>query len=244
MMPSALPNSELDQIDKDSLARSYLPLVRRIAASFARKTPHGTCVEDLVGAGMLGLADATNRYDPERAQQFRAFVETRIRGAIIDEIRSQGPLSRDMNIKSRKLTKSIRDLHHELNRQPNEDEISKRMELDLDKYHAMLVQLRKTTVLSQLVVERASGRPSGYPERVPDNPQDAYLFEELRALLAGAVSKLSDREQRVLAMYYKDELSLKEIGKLFEVTESRICQIRCEAVYRLRAMLEEEKDDG
>ena len=85
-------------------------------------------------------------------------------------------------------------------------------------------------------------KPRGYPERVPGNPQDEFMFQELRNRLADAISKLSDKEQRVLAMYYKDELSLKDIGKLFGVTESRICQVRSEAIHRLKALLEAEEN--
>ncbi|MDD5308885.1 MAG: FliA/WhiG family RNA polymerase sigma factor [Deltaproteobacteria bacterium] len=234
-----------DPVNKDpelreTLTKEYLPLIRRTAARLAHKAPPSITTEDLVSAGMLGLVEAASRFDPTRAAHFRAFAEARVHGAMIDEMRSQGPLSRDLRVKSSRLTKAIRDLEHELGRQPIETEIASRMELDVEKYYSLLVQLQPSTVLSPAIIEQTVCPPHGFPERIPGNPQDDYLFGELRDRLARAIARLSDREQRVLAMYYRDDLSLKEIGERFGVTESRVCQIRSQAVHRLHAMLEEE----
>ncbi len=236
------PAYELTREEREEITKDYLPLVKRIAVSVSRKAPASVAIEDLIGAGMLGLVDAASRYDPARAEQFRAFAEARVRGAMIDELRAQGPLSRDLRSRSNELTQTIWKLERKLGRQPDEEEIADEMGIELAKYHDLLVQLRHATVLSPTVVERAMDRPRGYPERVPGNPQDDYLFHELKDRLARAIGKLPDREQRVLSMYYKDELSLREIGERFGVTESRICQVRSEAVHRLRALLEEEEN--
>ncbi len=234
--------SGITKEQRDELTTQFLPLVKRIASSVSKKAPSSVAIEDLIGAGMLGLVDAASRYDPERAKQFRSFAEARIRGAMIDELRSQGPLSRDLRAKSSELTKAMRDLEHELDHSPNDDEIASRLHISLGKYHSLLVQLQHATVLSPTIIDQAMDKPRGYPERVPGNPQDDYIFAELRDRLAQAIGTLSDREQRVLAMYYKDEKSLKEIGDMFEVSESRICQVRTEAVHRLKAAMEESQN--
>jgi RNA polymerase sigma factor FliA len=237
--------SDAPQVSKEQreeITRSYLPIVKRIALSLSRKAPSSVSLDELISAGMLGLVDAASRYDPERADQFGAFAEARVRGAIIDELRSLGPLSRDLRTKSNELTRAISRLEQSLGRQPDEEEIARELSITIEKYHDLLVQLKHATVLSPEILEKAADHPFGYPERVPGNPQDDFLFRELRDRMTTAVSKLSDREQRVLSMYYKDELSLREIGELFQVTESRICQVRSEAIHRLRAMLEEEEN--
>lgn len=229
----------IDPQTKARLTEEYLPLVKKIAGSVKRKAPSSVSIDDLIGAGMLGLVDAISRFDPEREEQFRGLVERRVRGSMIDEIRSQSPLSRDMRSKSNNLAQTIRDLEQKLDRQPSEDEIAERLGIPLEKYHELLVQLQHATVLSPTIVDQAMDKPRGYPERIPGNPQDDVIFAELKHRLATAISKLPDKQQRVLAMYYNDEISLKEIGEKFGVSESRICQVRSEAVHRLRAMLED-----
>ena len=230
----------MDRAQKEELAKEYMPLVRRIAHGLSRKAPPTVTVDDLVSAGLYGLVDAASRFDPERSEQFQSYAEARVRGAMIDELRSAGPLSRDLRAKSHKLTRSIQVLEQQLGRQPEQNEIAAEMGLQISDYHKLLLQLRHATVLSPEIVEDAVDRPKGYPERTPGNPQDDYIYQELLGRLAGAISQLSDREQRVLSLYYKEEVSLKDIGEQFDVSESRACQIRSEAVHRLRAILLEE----
>jgi RNA polymerase sigma factor for flagellar operon FliA len=233
----------MSRAEQESLAREYMPLVRRIAVGLSRKAPASVTVDDLVSAGLYGLVDAASRFDPARADQFQSYAEARVRGAMIDELRSVGPLSRDLRAKSHKLTQTIQKLERDLGRQPDQNEIADGLGIDMGEYHKLLMQLRHATVLSPEIVEQAMDRPRGYPERVPGNPQDDYMYQELRERLAAAISKLSEREQRVLSMYYKDEISLKDIGVEFDVSESRICQVRSEAVHRLKALLLE-TDNG
>jgi RNA polymerase sigma factor for flagellar operon FliA len=240
MTTSNLPENGMSRQEQEALARDYLPLVRRIAAGLSRKAPPSVTLDDLVSAGLYGLVDAASRYDRDREDQFQSYAEARVRGAMIDELRSAGPLSRDLRVKSQNLTKTIQKLERTLGRQPFQNEIAEELGMDIGHYHGLLVKLGHTTVLSPEIVEQAMDRPRGYPERIPGNPQDDYLFAELRDRLAEAIAALSEREQRVLSMYYKDEMSLKDIGEVFDVSESRICQVRSEAVHRLRAILLED----
>lgn len=237
MTSDTTPEVGMSRAQQEELAREYMPLVRRIAHGLSRRAPSGVSVEDLISAGMYGLVDAASRFDPERADQFQAYAEARVRGAMIDELRAVGPLSRDLRSKSHSLTRTIHDLEQKFGRRPEQNEIADGMGLGMGDYHKLLLQLRHATVLSPEIVEEAIDRPKGYPERTPGNPQDDYIFRELLNRLSNAISKLSEREQRVLSLYYKEEVSLKEIGERFDVSESRACQIRSEAVHRLRAVL-------
>jgi RNA polymerase sigma factor FliA len=233
-------NGKVSIAKRNELAVNYLPIVRRIALGLAGKAPASVTMEDLVGAGLIGLMDAASRYDPEMSEQFGAFVATRVRGAMIDELRAHDPLSRDLRVKSNNLAKTIHLLRHTLKRQPNEEEIAAALNVALNSYQTMLLQLQQATFLSPTDVEHAIGSARGYPDRMPGDPQDEYLFAELQERLAHAIAKLTAKEQRVLSMYYRDEMSLKEIGDVFGITDSRVCQIRTQAVHRLKALLEEE----
>ena len=228
---------------RNELATSYLPIVRKIAMGLSTKAPSSVSFDDLVGAGLIGLMDAASRFDPEKRDQFGAFVATRVRGAMIDELRNNDPLSRDLRQKSNKLTRTIHNLTHSLGRQPKEEEIADEMGIDLNEYFTMLVQLQQATFLSPVNVEQALESSKGLMDTAPGNPQDNFLFAELTGRLARAIAKLTEKEQRVLSMYYKDELSLKEIGDRFGVTDSRACQIRTQAIHRLKALIDEE-DNG
>ncbi len=243
MTSSNTPESGMSRSDQEQLAKEYFPLVRRIAQGMSRRAPTGVTVDDLVSAGMYGLVDAASRFDPERAEQFQSYAEARVRGAMIDELRSTGTLTRDLRAKSHVLTKTIHELEQKLGRQPEQAEIADNLGLRMDDYHKLLMQLRNTTVLSQETIEDTVSKAKGYSERAQGNPQDDYIFQELLERLAEAISKLSEREQRVLHLYYKEEMSLKDIGEKFDVSESRVCQIRSEAVHRLRAVMMED-DNG
>ena len=155
MTTSNAPEVGMNRQQQEALAREYMPLVKRIAAGLSKKAPASVTIDDLVSAGMYGLVDAASRYDPTRAEKFQSYAEARVRGAMIDELRSVGPLSRDLRLKSHNLTKTIQKLELELGRQPFQSEIADELGLDIGNYHKLLVQLRHTTVLSPDIVNQA-----------------------------------------------------------------------------------------
>jgi RNA polymerase sigma factor for flagellar operon FliA len=216
----------------------YLSMVQRIAYKISRQMPTDIPSEDLVSAGMVGLTEAASRYDANQAASFATFATKRIRGAIIDEIRAAAPLSRDLAARSEELSGAVRTLQQRLGRQPDDAEISGELGLTAERYHQLLWQLRNVTVLSQSVVEEASG-PSGGQDQQGGSPEDRVIFAQLRRRLADAVASLDGREQVVLSLIYRDELSLRQIGDRLGVCESRVCQLKTAAVHKLRAMLEE-----
>ncbi len=225
---------------QEELVSQYIPMVKQIAGRLIKKAPGGTSIDDLISAGMLGLAEAVGKFDKNRQEEFVGLVRARVHGAMIDEIRMSSPLSRNKFSKSVQLTKSINDLRHSLGRQPSEQEIADRMGLSTEAYHELLLQLQEARVLSHSTVQKTMDNTAFMPDLPAENPQNAYLHEELKVRLSKAIASLSEKEQHVLSMYYKHDKQLKEIGTELGVSESRACQIRTEAVFRLRAIMEEE----
>jgi len=222
----------------DTKLAPYLSMVQRIAYRISRQMPTDIPAEDLVSAGMVGLTEAASRYDANHAASFATFATKRIRGAIIDEIRAAAPLSRDLAARSEELSDAVRRLQQRLARQPNDEEISGELGLTTERYHQLLWQLRNVTVLSQTVVEEAA-ESTGGAEPLGASPEESVIFAQLRRRLAEAVASLDGREQVVLSLIYRDELSLKQIGDRLGVCESRVCQLKTAAVHKLRAILAE-----
>jgi RNA polymerase sigma factor for flagellar operon FliA len=224
---------------RDTLIKEFIPVIHRFASKLKRNTPPSITMDELVSAGMYGLADAIGKYDDERSDKFKQYAEARIRGAMMDEIRSLAPLSRDQYEKSEKIKSCIKDLKQNLGREPEEEEIAENIGVELSKYQQMLGQFQRITVLSPQLIDKAMTRSYGYPERRKFDPQDDFFFLELREELANAIKELTSREQIVLAMYYKDEILLKDIGVHLGITESRVSQILTQAILRLRSKMED-----
>lgn len=215
--------------ERNQVAHSLLPLVQEVAAQVARRVPSHVTMDDLVAAGMLGLAGALTRLDPERIDTFRGYAEFRIRGAIIDELRRRDIMSRDARIASKKLQRSVDQLSAELGRDVEDDEIAEHLGISLEDYREMQTRLKAARLVTteglELVDESA-------------NPFQWASREELRGRVASAIEALPKRHALVLWLYYYEELPLRDIANQLEVTPSRVCQIRTEAVNRVRNMLD------
>jgi RNA polymerase sigma factor for flagellar operon FliA len=219
---------------REDLIREGLPLVRRMAFRMARRLPPNVDVNDLIGAGTEGLLKAVQYYDAERYPHFEPYAKTRIRGAILDELRANDSLTRYGRSRMAEITNTIKQLQHQLGRQPAEDEVAARLGMPLEQYQRLTGDLMRGPTLQGL-----SGVAADDAESSNATPDAVLLDSDLKRRLAAAMSKLTERTQQVLALYYQEECTQAEIGQILGVTESRVCQILGEATARLRAMLDE-----
>lgn len=211
----------------------HVDMARRIAMRVARRVPRWLSADDLVAAAMIGLTEAAERYDEARGEPFIAFAEKRIRGAVLDELRRGDVLSRRNRVTASRIGAVIRTLEHQLGRPPEDQEVADALSVTLDDYRNNLVML---TQLSFVEVGQAV-QPLLANEPRPDEQTES---RELVAKLKSALGELPERDARLLALYYIEELGYAEIGELFGISESRVCQLHGRALARLRERMSEE----
>lgn len=232
-------SAPLSALDRDALIEAHLPLVKFVADRIAARLPHTVDKDDLIGAGLLGLLDATTKYDPSRGVQFKTYAELRVRGAMLDSLRDLDWASRSARQQARKVEEAYAQLEKEHGRPANEDEVAKLLGLALPEFQELLGKLRWLTITRLDEEDDDGNRSLAY--KIPDDPAltPSALFEraEEREILSSAIDRLPERERQVIALYYVEELTMKEVGAVLGVTESRVCQIHTQAVLRLRASL-------
>ena len=216
---------------RNTLAKTLIPLVQEVAAQVARRVPAHVTMEDLVGAGMLGLAAAIDRYDPTRAGTFRGYAEFRIRGEIMDELRRRDIMSRDARIESKKLQRTVQELSQRVGREAEDDEVAAHLGISLEAFRAMQLRLNDARLVSAQDME--------LPDSSGVSPADELQSRQMKQRLVRQINELPERMRLVLWLYYFEELPLREIGDLLGVTPSRVCQIRAEGVDRLRSQIGE-----
>src|ERR1700753_2660922 len=229
--------------DGDELVMQELSQVYYIAARIRERLPQHVEMEDLVSAGVIGLIEASRSFDGTKNVQFKTFAKFRIRGAILDSLRETDWGSRYMRRKGREIAEATAKLEARLGRHPNEMEIAQEMQLDPEHLRKLIAQLDSLQLAGQKVAtSNDHSEPLDVIESAPNlddpDPFDLCLEGEMKAHLAEAISKLSEREQLILSLYYKEELTMKEIAKVVGVALSRVSQIRQETMVKLKASLE------
>lgn len=228
--------------EQESILLEHLPVVRFLARRIHERLPQHVDMEDLVSAGVLGLMDAFAKFDPDKKVQFRSYAQFRIRGAIIDSLRTLDWSPRELRRKGRAVEEAIRILTARLGRPPGEAEVAAELELSLDDYQQLLGDL-KGLEIGTLHMERNEDSGEEELAYVPGRPDEDPLFRclrgELEERLTQAINQLPDRERLVMTLYYYEEMTMREIGLALGVVESRISQVHASAVVHLRAALKD-----
>ena len=228
--------------EQENVLLEHLPIVRFLARRIHERLPQHVEIEDLVSAGVVGLMDAFAKFDPEKKVQFRSYAQFRIRGAILDSLRTLDWSPRELRRKGRAVEEAIRVLTARMGRPPGEAEIAAEMGLSLEDYQLLLGDL-KGLEIGTLHMERNEDSGEEELAYVPGRPEEDPLFcclkSELEDRLTEAIAKLPDRERLVMTLYYYEEMTMREIGLALGVVESRVSQVHASAVVRLRAALKD-----
>ena len=223
---------------REELVIKYAPLVKYISERIAIRLPINITKEELNSAGILGLFDALDKFDAEMGIKFETYAEHRIRGAIMDELRKMDWLPRSIREEIRRIENAIVASRNKLGREPEDFEIAHEMGIDMDTYYKILSRAQGVSLLS-LDDPTPNGLTPVFARQVADTPSplDDLTRKEMKELIAEAIACLPKKEQIVLSLYYYDDLTLKEIARVLELTESRISQIHSKAIISLRTKL-------
>lgn len=227
--------------DKNSLLTEHMPLVKRLAHQMKAKLPPSVEVDDLVQAGMIGLLDAINRYEENHGAQFETYAVLRIRGAMLDELRSSDWMPRSTRANMRKVEQAMAALQQQLGRPPSESEVAKSLKLSLTDYQDLLGDSGGHQLVYYEDFHDEDGNDS-FLDRYAvddDDPLKSLLDTDFRQSVIDAIDALPPREKMLMGLYYEEELNLKEIGAVMGVSESRVSQLHTQAVARLRTYLRE-----
>jgi RNA polymerase sigma factor for flagellar operon FliA len=234
---------KIDRTAQSDLLTHYLPLVRRIALQLAARLPASVEVDDLVQAGVLGLLDASTRYQDGQGAKFETYASQRIRGAMLDELRANDWAPRGLRQSARQVEDAIRTSGHRLGRAPTEPEVAEEMELPLADYQSLLQDLQGCQLVYYEDFDAGEGGNAFLEEHAartgtaPAGPLDELMDRRFRQRLVAAIDALPERDRLLLSLYYEQELNLREIGAIMEISQSRVCQLHGQAISRLRASL-------
>ncbi len=220
-------------------------MVRRVAMQLISRLPASVELDDLMQAGMMGLLDAVRRYQQTPDAQFETYAMTRVRGAMLDELRSQDWLPRSVRTKARSLETAVHRLHNKLLRAPTETEIAEELNLSMPEYHLLLEEARGAQIIhyEDLARGQSDSNEEGLDMAAPQaegewcNPLNQLVSDGLRAALVQAIEELPEREKLLLSLQFEQDLNQKEIGLVMGITEGRVSQLRSQAVARIRAKL-------
>jgi RNA polymerase sigma factor for flagellar operon FliA len=232
--PAALATSATES---EHLINQNLTLVKRIAHHIMAKLPASIELDDLIQAGMLGLIEAASHYDPSRGASFETYAGIRIRGAILDEVRKSDWTPRSVHRRYRNITEAIAELQASTGQHPSDQEIANHLDMPLDEYHAILRDTTNCRLFSLDQPYVDSDRTQEVASTDFAEPDSALEESQFTEKLAQAIARLPERERLVLSLYYQQDMNLKEVGMVLEVSESRVCQIHGQALLRLKARM-------
>jgi RNA polymerase sigma factor for flagellar operon FliA len=235
--------------NQDEMVLGEIPQVYYIARRIHERLPQHVAIEDLVHSGVIGLIDAVRNFDASRNVQFKSYAQFRIHGAIMDSLRDQDWASRRTRDKRKQLDGVVAKLALKLGRQPSDEELALEMGIELTALHKLLGRLDNLTMVGQQVAAGNDGEESvdlveSAPAKTEDDPFHQCLRTEMRDRLAQAIAHLSKKEQQVVSLYYKEELTMKEIAKVLDIGESRVSQLHSGALTKLRGTLEQASVQG
>lgn len=229
------------QQDRDQLIVYYAPLVKYVASRVAAGLPQSVDQADLASYGMFGLIDAITKFDPERGFKFETYAISRVKGAILDELRSIDWVPRSVRSKAKSVERAMLKLEARLHRSPTDDEIAEELDLTVDQLNGIYNQISSLGMVAlDEMLSMSGGESLTFGDTLADRgdgPGGIYEQVEMRQLLAAAINRMNEREKIVLTLYYYESLTLAEIGRVLGVTESRVCQIHTKAVLSLRSRL-------
>jgi RNA polymerase sigma factor for flagellar operon FliA len=224
--------------EREAYVLRYAPLIHFIANRMAMRLPPSVSKEELVSAGIVGLLDAIDKFDAALGNQFKTYAEHRIRGAMLDELRKMDWFPRSVRKSMQKVEEAVLALRSRLGREPEDLETAQEMGVGIEEYFRIIHRGAGAGLLNieELLAEGGGARLNGQGLEGA-SPLDELKVKEVKQVVAGALRSLSEMEQKVISLYYYDELTLKEIAEVFQLTESRICQIHSKAIMRLRTKL-------
>ena len=241
---------EITTENREEVIKQYSPMIKYVANRIAMRLPPHIEMDDLVSVGVLGLIDAITKYDPTRGAKFKTYAEFRVRGAILDELRSMDWVPRSVRQKASNVDSVVQKLQSKLGRPPEDEEVAGEMGISLDQFFDTLNETKSMPVLSLegLGIAKETGEQQSLLDclagKSDTDPQIQIRLNELKEIIAQAIDTLPEKARLMITLYYYEELTMKEIGAVLDVTESRVSQIHSKAVFKLctelKALIAEE----
>jgi len=237
---------------QEQMVLQYAPLIKYIASRLALRLPSHISMEDLISSGIIGLIDAVQKFDPAKNISFKTYAEFRIKGAMLDELRSLDWIPRSVRKKTHLIEDAYAQLQRSLGRPAEAEEVAEFMGLELGEFYQLLDETKTVSVVALEEGRKSAGGHGGYLEHEAletiqdDNARDSLLavhFSGLQGIMVQAIEALPDKEKLLISLYYYEELTMKEIGQIMGYTESRISQLHTQAMYRLKHKLREYSHD-
>jgi RNA polymerase sigma factor FliA len=225
---------------RDRIVLEHLPLVKAIAVRVHENLPVHVDLDDLIHAGVLGLFDAASKFNPDKQVAFSSYAKHRIKGAILDSLRQLDWASRDLRRRHKQVEAATRELSAELQRTPTESEVAQKLGIDVDRWRQMMVDLRSVGLISASTrtAEHDDLPAPDFPSKPETQPDNMCSREQMRSVLGVAMKTLPERYQKVVFLYYTNEMTMKEIGGILGINESRVSQIHKSALEKMQVVLQ------